>query len=369
MWRIDPDNVLHHLPGADDIVWVPSDQMVVYRADLPLQGRQVWEQTVAFTLEEQLLHRVDTMHFAIGQPDDRVGIPVICMPLGLMQEWMDLLARQSIRPRVVYPDFLAIPFDQQKNQVVVWQQDAWCCLRLSLQEAINGSVAWVRSIVDLTSSADQLKIFSDCPQALPEDWRSLAEPLPHSLEKLMTDAGEQPLPVSVLQGVFKPSAQIVTLLKPWSWAATILLLLSALFLTDLQIKAYSFDAQATTMKKATKRVFNAYFPNEKLAGADVRAYTTQLLAQIQDDVTEGQTATWQLMLKVEPVFSSCAACIVERIKLASGALKIEISAAEELASIVSRVNSLADIKVQSEPLSAPKGRQKARLILAPDRKT
>lgn len=371
MWRIDSDNELHHLAGPDNIVWVPSEQMVVYRADLPLESRQVWEQTVAFVLEEQLLHKVDEMHFAIGQTEESESVPVVCVPLSLMHVWVDLLTRHRIKPRAVYPDFLAIPFDQTSKQPVFWHQSEWCCLRFGLQDAISGSLDWVRSIIQLKSYGDNLRIFSDSPQSLPEAWRSFAEPLPNRLEERMVEVERQSLPVSILQGAFKPTAQILALLKPWSWAAVVLLLLTALFFTELQVKAHFFNTQAIAMEKLTGRIFNAYFPADNLIGAEMRSYMSRRLEQLQDDVAgrQAEADAWQMMLAVEPIFSSCAACIVERIKLTSGVLKIEISAAGELDSILAKIDGLADTKVKSEPLSAAKGRKKVRLILEPEKKT
>ncbi len=363
MWRIDSDNELHHLAGPKDIVWVPSDQMVVYRADLPLKSKQVWEKTVPFVVEDQLLNRVETMHFAIGQMEEDEGIPVICTPLSAMREWMDSLAERGIKPRVVYPDFLAIPFDQDTERPVLWCQNDYYYLRFGLQETISGSLEWVRSIVEVKSYGADLRIFSDNPQSLPEDWRVRVESSPHSLEELMIQAANQSLPVSLLQGAFKPTSLILTWLKPWYWAAMLLLVLAALFLAELRIKAYSFNVQAATLEKATERIFAAYFPDEQLGGANVRVHLSRLLDRLQNEVVERKAGPWRLMLTMEPIFSSCAACEVERIKLDSKVLKMEVSTSKNFNSVMQEISKLPNIKVGSEPLSARENRKKVRLIL------
>ena len=365
MWRITPDQQLLLL--SDDrpgVVWVPSDEMVFFRAELP-ERKQLWSQVVSFALEEKLIHSVESIHFAVGTPDDQEGVPVATVPLTTIERWMALLKTKSIKPVAIYPDFMAIP--TQEEQVVVWHESDRCFIRLSAQEGINASLEWSHILLTHTKADTNLCIFSDNPENLPAEWAKSAKALPMTLEQQMIQISKTLLPMNLMWGHLSPSSETWVWLRPWSRVAMVLFALIPLYLGDLHLKTRSFDAQTKVLDRVIEKTLQEYFPNQTMPKGNFRAYMSRLINQVQLDLTQTQNSTWQAMLALDVVLSSCKPCQVEAIKLTKSRLSLDIATSKDTQSIVALLKKFTRWKITSEKLTNAGQRKQIRIILSPQR--
>ena len=351
MWRITPDNELLRIGAsdADDVVWLPSGDMVFYRAELPLKRKQLWAQTVPFVLEEKLIGAVDAMHFAVAEPDEKDGVPVATLPLPMMEAWLLLLKEKNVKPRAMYPDFLAIPFNSVSNQPVLWHEHGRCFLRLGQYEGVSGSPEWVAALAGVAGCDLTARILSDDAQALPEHWRNRAELLPGSLEEQILETEHHKLSLNVLQGIFRPASTVLIWFKPWYRVAAALLVLASLYLAGMSIETRSLNAQTEVLRKVTERTFLAYFP-EQQGGRDIRGQMFRLLDEVQEEAMRWKQSSWQAMVMAEQALSSCKACRVESMELDTSEVRLWISTSKDPDTIVQKLKSVSALEVSSKNL-------------------
>ncbi len=362
MWRINQQNELIHLDGPNHIVWVPSDQFVFHKTQLPEAKKADWGKMVSFVLEEKLLYSVDDIHFAICDNLEKEEVVVASLPLDLMSQWLELIKANKIKVSKIYPDFLAAPYDSSAS-AVLWCEDEKCFLRTTEQQIFTGSMNWLYDVAQIHSIEKDIKVFSDGSVDLPQEWHTRSESLPKPLEMLLQEAASGVLPVNLLQGSFKPASLFVEFLKPWYWSGVGVIVLVALFLGELQTKTYALQAQANNIHKANELTLQAYFPEASVRGPGVRNYLTQVMSNLEQSMTEESKGGWKIMLALEPVFNSCKPCRIERFKFDSRGVKIEVSSSNDMAALIESIKKLPKLSLVTEPLQS-KDRKKIRLILS-----
>ena len=91
-------------------VIVPGQTILLTAAELPKLNAQRLIQALPFTLEEQLIDDVHTLHFAIGEYQSNGSFPVAVIAQEKMATWLAELAQANITPDTLIPATLALPF-------------------------------------------------------------------------------------------------------------------------------------------------------------------------------------------------------------------------------------------------------------------
>ena len=365
MWKISPEGTLLALGQANDAntgVWVPSEKIVFHYAELPPGRQKVWEETVAFVLEEQLIGFVDEQHFVIGGSSDvQDKIAVAVVSLKMMQAWVDIWHEQGVKPRAVWPDVLAVPLE--KGRPVLWHEGGRCLLRFDAYTGIAGSLEWVQSLLEVVNEGSNLRVFSDNVEELSDDWRDLAEPLPCSLdEKMRAGPDEYATQINFLQATFRPVSMLSTMGMPWKWVAVAMFAAFVLYTALLTMETRLINENVASLKQATIELQKQHFP-EQASIANLRSQVGKRMAQVKGGVVERDTNLWQALLYVEPVISSCKACRVEEIKLEDSSLSLILSLSSDADKFLQKIGNIKEIEINSESLPAKEERTQLLLKL------
>lgn len=91
------------------IVIAPPQDVLLAETKLPKLNRHRLLQALPYALEEQLLHDVNELHFAIGEYQAEDILPVAIVTKQKMQTWLTALRNIEIYPSVILPAPLSIP--------------------------------------------------------------------------------------------------------------------------------------------------------------------------------------------------------------------------------------------------------------------
>jgi len=91
-------------------VIIPGQTILLTAAELPKLNPQRVMQALPFTLEEQLIDDVNTLHFAIGEYQSNSSFPVAVVTKEKMDTWLTELKQANITPDALIPATLALPF-------------------------------------------------------------------------------------------------------------------------------------------------------------------------------------------------------------------------------------------------------------------
>ena len=70
------------------------------------------QQAIPNMLEESLAEDIQSLHFSIGAPNDRQERPIAVIKKTLWAQLMAELAEHHIRPDLLVPDYLALPYHE-----------------------------------------------------------------------------------------------------------------------------------------------------------------------------------------------------------------------------------------------------------------
>ncbi len=369
IWKIDTEGQLTALThgGGDGGVWVPSEQIVFHRAELPPGRQKMWEQTVAFVLEEQVAAPIEDQHFAVGRAGGAEGkVPVAVVSMELMQAWADAWNGQGAKPGAVWPDVLAVPFEE--GQPTLWHEDGRCLLRLDAQTGLVGSPEWIHSVLDACGQFGEMRVFSDAAESLPEAWRTNVEALPCSLDERMGAGPDQEAAeMNLLQGAFRTVSAFVSWGRPWAWAGAAAVAAAAFYAALVTAEVRLMDRTAAALKQATVELYQRNFPEQALVG-DLRAQVARRMAQVKGGVVKREASPWQTLLRVEPLISACKACRVEEVRLEEATVFMIVSSSAELDDLLEKLQNLGEVRVSYQSLPDEESRKQLRLDLSLEKK-
>ena len=104
---------LGHLRLREDdlnvVVFVPTVDVLLASATVPVKGAQKLAQAIPYALEEQIIDDVESMHVAIGSQNNEGVVSAAVVSQQRMQTWLQQLKTANIEPDVMLPDALALP--------------------------------------------------------------------------------------------------------------------------------------------------------------------------------------------------------------------------------------------------------------------
>ena len=360
MWRIESSGITRLDDGEQNVVWVPTTDITFHRAQFPTASRKVWRQTVAFALEEVVIGHVEEFHFALGEnAEEGNKVPVAVVLHEQMDNWLDALAKDNIKANTLWPDLLAVPCAD--GECVLWHEGEHCWLRTGEFKGVSGSVEWICSLAQKLELDGELKVFSDAPDALPDDLQGKAEALPAPLAELMAQAAADPGgKLNLLQNEYAPESAAKVWLGVWKRTALVAGLFLAFYLGHLVVESERLREQTATLKKETGVLLErAGFPGQTVS-SDMRLQVQRYLEKVRSAEKRQSSGIWSLMLGVEPLLSGCKACIVESIDYDNEQMSLVVSSAPDLRRFEEGLQGLTTARYERSDLPGDENRQRAK---------
>lgn len=103
------------------IVLLPALDFTLLSVALPPMNKQRLQQALPFSVEEQLLQEVDTLHIAplFAEQAKEGEMPVLVIERAKMQHWMQVIKGMGVAPDLVTSSFFAVPYQPHEATILL----------------------------------------------------------------------------------------------------------------------------------------------------------------------------------------------------------------------------------------------------------
>lgn len=258
--------------GCEVIVLVPGPQVLLSGARVPSRNRQRIAEAIPFALEEHLIEDVDELHFAVGQRDEDDVVHVAVVDRGRMDGWLTRLGDAGLRPDVVVPDILAIPYTVGEWTLLI-ESDV-SLLRTGLQSgyAFDTEILAAMLPAALADGADgqppqRLRVIS-CTGEQPLEALGLAvpvetDPSPASALGLFARSYDPRGAINLLQGPYSRREQLGKMWRPWRPAAALLMVWLVIQIGVTVGEYVHLNKQSRVLARDIEQTFRKALPETK----------------------------------------------------------------------------------------------------------
>lgn len=252
----------------DVIVLVPAASVLTTAVALPVRGGARLLAALPFALEEQLADDVETLHFAAGERREDGLVPAAVVSIEQMEDWLSLLAEAGITARRIVPEhqgLVKIPGTMNmlvEDSQVIFNDGA--DTELALQGVGPLDIVEIAAATAGDGETGQgtppKHLVAFCEAGLEEryseDWKQLRDTLASVDIHLLPDGALPRLAVAaaagnginLLQGRFAKRSDVGTLLRPWRYAAALLLVLGLVLVGGKAVDYYRLSQDEASLR-------------------------------------------------------------------------------------------------------------------------
>ena len=347
--------------GREVIALVPATNVLTTTVDIPLRSGSRLQAALPFALEEYLAEDIDTLHFAAGTRRDSGRIPVAVVAHDRMTGWLERLAQAGITASRLVPEnygLARIPGtlsllvageevlfnDGVDNEFVMQGVKPSDALVVAGVLGDGGAVGEPRE--EAEPSPAHLLVY--CEPADEErfrhDWPALRHELASVDINLLPDGVLPRLAVTVaagngvnlLQGRYGPKTEVGAMLRPWRYAAALLIAVIVVGFAGKAVDCYRLGSEEAALKAQFTDMYRQIRPGDTTAIVDPVATVNSLRRS-----RGGSTAT--------PVF-------LPSLRVLASALNEHDTAALEA---ISYRAGVVDVRLNAPDVSTLDGIQKA----------
>ena len=247
------------------IVLVPGVEVLTTSVDLPLKSKSRIQAALPFALEEFLAEDVENLHFATGPRESNERIPVSVVRREKLREWIDALSQADLVPSSIIadnqglariPGTISLLLTENQTYINDGSETDLVLQGFGPREALmaigaleTGQAEEVdddddeastisRHVLVYCESGEEERYSNEFTSLQLEfdslDLKILPDGiLPRLAVTVGTGAG-----ITLLQGEFGPKAEYASLLRPWKYAAILLLAFGATMMTKKLVDYY-----------------------------------------------------------------------------------------------------------------------------------
>lgn len=267
------------------IVLVPSAEVLTTSLDIPVKGGARLLAALPYALEEQLADDVDKLHFAAGARRPSGRVPVSVVSKSKLSAWCERLADAGLRPASIIAEnhgLARIPGTISMlvadGQVLI---NDGAEIELAMQDVSPGdALAAIGALDGGDRDPDELRVDAlprhvlvyceaDDNERFEHDWLAIRHELESLDVNLLPDGVMPRLAVTVatgaginlLQGDFAVKSEYSGLLRPWKYAAILLLGLIGIGLLAKATDYYSLKRQETALRAQFQDEYRTIAPD------------------------------------------------------------------------------------------------------------
>lgn len=263
------------------IVLVPATEVLTTAIDMPVKSSARIQQALPFALEEYVAEDIEELHCAAGARTDDGRLNVAVVSRSNLEAWLDKLSDAGLTPDAIIPENHGLPlvpgtasllFDRDRVFINDGAEVSLVLQDLGPGEALqaigamepldaadgdaddgkgdeaDGATAAPRHVLVYCDAENEAR-YSQELNLLRHDFESLdVKILPDgSLPRLAVTAGAG-AGVNLLQGEYGPRTEYGSYLRPWRYAAMLLLALGVVGLAGQAIATLKLRSQASDLE-------------------------------------------------------------------------------------------------------------------------
>lgn len=260
--------------GRDVIVLVPAVSVLTTTAEIPMRGGSRLLAALPFALEEQLAEDIETLHFAAGKRREDGKVPCAIVSLEKMGEWLSLLADAGIAASRMIPENHGLARIPGTLSMLVGDDQIMfndgADTDFVLQGVSPGEVLEIAGVIGEGAAPSnaagespaiprhlQVYCLDDAAERYADDWGLLRAELAGVDLHVLRDGLLPRLAIAVaagrgidlLQGQFASKSDVLGLLRPWRYAAALLLVLGVLLVAGKGVDYHRLSRHEAVLKE------------------------------------------------------------------------------------------------------------------------
>ena len=290
----------------DVVVLVPGCDTAIKSLTVPGKSQKAIKLAAPYMLEDELAQDVDELFFAYsGLKSDAEGHNcfVVAIDRTQMQQWLHWLTEANIKPKIMLPDILAMPVNNEGismirlNNQVIARTEHWQGMVIDLD-------FWptvVNNLITQPENAEQtfsIKSYSPLPTSSND---IKVEYMPEELPLAVFASQLNSIRLNLLQGEFQISEKRSPIFAQWSRVAMVAGVALILNFAIKGAELVKLERQQQIVEQEIISVYKKAFPQTKRVR--INTIRSQLKRKLKEVGSSGQDGGFlPLLAKVQPAF-------------------------------------------------------------------
>jgi len=284
-----------------DVVWVPTQQVLLMSVFVPGKRRTDWLAALPFALEESLSEAIEHFHIVALNRSPQGNVSAALVEHVLMQKWIKVLEDNGLEHAALIADCFSIPVadnDSSQEEAVwsVYTTDKCQIVRKDRYSGFAGNPEWLQEIFALARQGQEGQ--------LPE-LRQITQQYDsstHTKNRVSGDNLRTDEYVSLSEGY--------SIWQRWQWHLLILFLILLSFLMQTFLETKRMKTQVHNYQSATEVLFMHLFPEVNKI-INIRVQTKNKINQTHRSKSVGPS---QLLHEIENGFKLFPAVKIQKIQ-------------------------------------------------------
>lgn len=258
--------VLGLAPGRRLVVLVPAADIRLASVTVPARQPQKVLQAAPYLLEEQLAEDVEDLHFALGPRQADGSNPIAVVTRARMERWLTPFREQGLRPEVLCPEMLALPWEADPPR---WSALAEPALVTVRNGEFSGFCCAPEDLVSFLELADpdrthalRLLIAGESADYSGLDWPLELLPGFGSAVEAVALNYRPEASINLLQGSYSQRRDLQKLWAPWRLPAALLVAWLLIGALAYGIDSWRLQREVSAQEAANIGRFQQLFPSE-----------------------------------------------------------------------------------------------------------
>jgi general secretion pathway protein L len=322
------------------IVLVPATEVLTVSVDIPARGARL-QAALPYALEDQLAQDIDNLHFAAGKRLDSGQVPVAVATHERMEDWLSRLDEAGIEANRMIPENHGLPLTPNTMSILIAERGLMFNDGAGVQFMLDGigpadAVAAGGGDDDELGDGGHLLVYGE------EDLRDQYETELAMLRTELSSVDVKTLPdgilprlavtvatgagINLLQGQYGASTQVLTLLRPWRYAAMFLVALGVVGLLGKGADYYNLNKEVVALEAQFTAEYRQIKPGDTRPIADPLAVIRSLRQEYGGGGAEGPQIFLPSMRTLADALRANEAADVEAVSYRAGVATVRLSA-------------------------------------------
>lgn len=371
--------------GARVTVLVPSEDVLLAKAELPEMKGTKLARAIPFALEEQLATDVEDVHVAIGKRDEKGRVANAVVLRQTIEAWLARLKSAGLQPDVISPEVFGVHWDDeldsQKWSLLI--DGAHALLRTGpqsglafdaenlvpvMQVALGEAGDQLPSSLSVITCGDELfdsvagkdELITLCEQQAVE---VSFQQFDDSSRMLLAQGFDESNAINLLQGDYSRKEQVGKYLRPWKPAIILILALIVMKVGILVVDYGRLSSQVDKQQAEIESIFKQAMPGSRLVPGSEKALMERALENLRGG--GGNQGLLGLLSQSGKIFGETDGIQLRNMRYRDNKLDVDLNLPDlqALDKLKVRLKDEAGLKVEIVSASARNGKVESRLSI------